>query len=169
MPEATTTLPSTHRARAPSGPIASWGEPTGSVSPVRTFCSDHGVAVAGRSSTSVPERCAAPLPVVSVTIAAAAVEAPSARLSSVVAALGSGVEAAVATPAGVHSAVRRTGWPEMSSQASRTPPPVGPVGPEAPATRGVRAPVAVVWAALKAPPTGSVEVRTRPSETLQTA
>ena len=103
MPEATITLPSTQSANAPSAPIASCGEPTGSVSPVRTFCVVHGVAAAGRSSTSVPERCAAPVPVVSVTIAEAAVDGASARLSSAVAELGSGVEAAVAMPAGVHS------------------------------------------------------------------
>ena len=91
VPEATIALPSTHSASAPSAPIASCGEPTGSVSPVRTLCVVQGVAGAGRSSTSTPERCAAPVPVVSVTIAEAAVESASARLSSVVAAAGSGV------------------------------------------------------------------------------
>ena len=60
------------------------------------------------------------------------------------AALGSGVEAAGATPEGVHSAVRSMGCPEVSSQASSTPPPDGPVGPEEPATRGVRPLVATV-------------------------
>ncbi len=57
VPEATIAVPSTHSASAPSAPIASCGEPTGSVRPVRTLCVVHGVAGAGRSSTSTPERC----------------------------------------------------------------------------------------------------------------
>ncbi len=75
----------------------------------------------------------------------------------------------MATPAAVHSAVRSTGWPETSIQASSTPVPAGPAPSEAPATRGVRPFSAFVCAAAKAPPSGRTEVRTRPSDTLQTA
>ena len=132
---------------------------------MRTFCVVHGVDAADRSSTSTPEVCVAPVPVVSVTIADAALESASARLSSVVAVAGSTVAIGAAKPAGAHSAVFSAGAVGVATsiQPSSTPP------PGAAARRGVRAVTAVVSAALKPPPAGSSEVRTRPSETLHAA